>query len=292
MNIYTSDFSQVDAEVIAKSARGRCGHNLTPGVAWKSHQTGAFAKRVYHPPKTMTIPAITASQLERLVSVERFALFRRLTSHPEAAVALYSWNSKVSGGFAELLNHVEVFVRNAIHDQMVALYAQVPGRSAKSSWFDEPPWARHHWFDHHAKRQIAKAIFRAGHRPNNPNPGKVIAALNFGFWRYLVSIRYEQSFWVPALDDAFDVPGRSHPDRRLAVEYRLVFLHLLRNRISHCEPIILPIRYTHRGQPPNTKTLTDLYAYAIELVSFIDPVAARWLEHETHDLQLLLHNRP
>ncbi len=59
----------------------------------------------------MTTPTITADQLERLVSVQRFASFRRLTSHPEAAVALYAWNSKVSGGFAELLNHVEVFVR-------------------------------------------------------------------------------------------------------------------------------------------------------------------------------------
>ena len=158
-------------------------------------------------------------------------MFRRLTSHPEAAVALYAWNSKVSGGFAELLNHVEVFVRNAIHDQMVSLHAQVPGRSANKSWFDEPPWAKHHWFDQHAKKQIAKAILRAGHRPNNPKPGKVIAALNFGFWRYLVSIRYEQSFWVPALDTAFNVPGTSPLARRLAVEYRLVFLHLLRNRI-------------------------------------------------------------
>ncbi len=164
---------------------------------------------------------------------------------------------------------------NAIHDQMVALHAQVPGRPANKSWFDEPVWAKHHWFDDHAKKQIAKAILRAGHRPNNPNPGKVIAALNFGFWRYLVSVRYEQSFWVPALDAAFNAPGTSPPDRRLVVEYRLVFLHLLRNRISHCEPIILPIRYTHRGQPATTKTLTHLYSDAIELVSFISPTAAR-----------------
>ena len=240
----------------------------------------------------MTTTSITADQLERLVSAERFALFRRMASDPEAAVTLYAWNSKVSGGFAELLHHVEVFVRNAMHDQLVSLHSQVPGRPANKSWFDEPDWAKHHWFDEHAKKQISKAIVRAGHKPTNPNPGKVIAALNFGFWRYLVSVRYEQSFWVSALDAAFNAPGARPSDRRLAVEYRLAFLHLLRNRISHCEPIILPIRSPRRGERPTTRPIAHLYTDAIQLVSFISPVAARWLKHETRDLQVLLRNCP
>lgn len=240
----------------------------------------------------MKPPIITADQIEHLVSAERFALFRHMTSHPEAAVALYAWNSKVSGGFAELLNHVEVFVRNAIHNRMVGLHDQYAGRSASKAWFDEPAWGKHRWFDEHAKRHVAKATLRAGHSPQDPRPGKVIAALSFGFWRYLVSIRYEQSFWVPALDAAFSAPGKSPSDRRQEVEDRLVFLHLLRNRISHCEPILLPIRHTRRGRQPTTKDLTDLYADAIELVFFISPVAAEWLKSETSRIQALLRHRP
>ena len=88
----------------------------------------------------MTTP-ITAAELERLVSVERFAPFRRATSHPEAAVALYTWNAQVAGAFAELLHHVEVLVRNAIHNQLTTLHSQAPGRPANKAWFGEPACA-------------------------------------------------------------------------------------------------------------------------------------------------------
>ena len=233
--------------------------------------------------------SITAAELERLISAERFASFRQATSHPEAAVALYTWNAQVTGAFAELLHHVEVLVRNAMHSQLTTLHSQAPARPANKAWFDEPSWTKHHWFHHHARNQITKAIKRAGHRPNNPNPGKVIAALSFGFWRYLASARYEQSFWVPALDDAFAAPGSRPQDRRQAVEQRLVSLHILRNRISHCEPIIHPIQHASPGYPP--KTLDELYTDAIQLVSFISPVAAQWLKHETRHLTRLLQAR-
>ncbi len=231
---------------------------------------------------------MTAREIERLVSAERFAPFRRATSHPRDALALYTWNAKVSGAFAEVLHHVEVLVRNAMHHQMTALHSQVPGRPRSKAWFDEPDWAKHHWFHQHAKEQIAKAIRRAGHRPHKPNPGKVVAALNLGFWRYLASPRYEQSFWVPALDRAFAAPGTRAQDRRKAVEHRLAFLHLLRNRISHCEPIIHPVQYNYRGQLPTSKTLDQMYTDSIDLIGFISPVAANWLKHETRGLLRLL----
>ncbi len=239
--------------------------------------------------KTMTTPPIiTSAQLERLISAERFSTFRRAEPDPETAVALYMWNAQVAGAFAELIHHVEVLIRNAMHDQLTALHIQAPGRPAHKAWFDEPSWAKHHWFDIHAKKAITNAVRRAGHTPTTPRPGKVIAALNFVFWRYLTSPRYEQSFWVAALDHAFDAPGATPPDRRLAVEHRLILLHILRNRISHCEPIIHPIRYTPRA----SKTLDQLYSAAIELVSYVSPIAVPWLEHQTRTLPQLLNNRP
>lgn len=219
-------------------------------------------------------PTITAAELERLISAQRFASFRQAAARPEAAVALYTWNARVAGAFAELLHHVEVLVRNAMHHQMTNLHAQVPGRPHHKAWFDEPKWSKHHWFNKGAQEQITKATKRAGHTPAHPNPGKVIAALNFGFWRYLARERYEQSFWIPALDSAFAAPGAHPAARRRAVEQRLAFLHTLRNR------------------PAVSNTLDQLYTDAIELVSFVSPTAADWLEHETRHLPQLLHNRP
>ena len=118
----------------------------------------------------MTTPSITASQLEHLISVERFATFRHAEPDPDVAVALYTWNAQVAGHFAELLHHVEVLTRNAMHEQLTALHAQVPNRPAHKAWFDEPDWARHHWFDTHAGEEIAKATKRAGHGPSNLPP--------------------------------------------------------------------------------------------------------------------------
>ena len=240
----------------------------------------------------MTTPSITAAHLEDLVSAERFATFRHAEPDPDVAVALYIWNAKVAGAFAELLHHVEVLTRNSMHNQLTALHAQTPGRPAHKAWFDEPDWVKHRWFDTHAKKAIAKATERAGHRPHSPRPGKVIAALNFGFWRHLSGPRYEQSFWVPALDHAFNTPGATPQDRRRTVERQIALLHTLRNRISHCEPIIHPIRYRTRGHPETSKTLDQTYTTAIEHVSYISATAARWLEYQTHTLPQLLDNRP
>ena len=237
-------------------------------------------------------PTITATRLEHLISAERFATFRHAEADPDVAVALYTWNAQVAGAFSELLHHVEVLTRNAMHNHLTTLHAQAPRRPDHKAWFDEPDWAKHHWFDSHAKKEIARAIERAGHTSNNPSPGKVVAALNFGFWRYLTSPRYEQSFWTPTLDHAFNTPGATPQDRRRIVEQHLVCLHKLRNRISHCEPIIHPIRYRTRRQPETSKTLDQIYTIAIEHVSYISPTAARWLEYQTRTLSQLLHNRP
>lgn len=241
----------------------------------------------------MTAPlAITAADLEPLISTQRFATFRQAEPQPDVAVALYMWNAQVAGAFAELLHHVEVLVRNAMHHQLTTLHARAPGRPANKAWFDEPKWAKHHWFPKVALDQIGQAAERAGHTPAHPNPGKVIAALNFGFWRYLASARYEQSFWVPALDNAFCAPGATPQDRRREIEHRLIVLHKLRNRISHCEPIIHPIRYTPRGGTRTSKTLNQLYVDAVELVSYVSPIAAPWLEGQTRALRQLLRDRP
>ena len=119
----------------------------------------------------------TADELEGLVSVQRFASFRQATTDPAVAVALYAWNARVSGAFAELIQHVEMLVRNAMHRRLTA-----PPCSGSAvvlpvkPWFDEPSWVRHHWFNKADRAKIRSAIGRAGHtwgvrqeRPTDPH---------------------------------------------------------------------------------------------------------------------------
>lgn len=188
----------------------------------------------------------SAADLERLVSARRFSTYLRAASDPDEAVRLYLWNARISGAFAELLQHVEVIVRNAMHASLAAHHGSIPGRPHGAEWFDGPSWVRHHWLNAPAQTSIEKAVRFARHSPAHPRPDKVVSELGFGFWRYLVSDRYEQSLWVPALDGAFGAPGATVRERRHAVEDRLAPLHLLRNRIAHCEPIFGTITYTRR----------------------------------------------
>jgi hypothetical protein len=237
-------------------------------------------------------PWITSGELERLISPERFATYLSRTGDPDRALALYRWNACISGAFAELLHHVEVIVRNAMHDRLAAYHATVGGRPPGAAWFDEPRWVRHHWFHRQALTSISRAVGAAGHTPAMPRPGKVISDLNFGFWRYLASDRYEQSFWTPALDHSFTAPGKTVRARRHAVEDRIAPLHLLRNRIAHCEPIFGTITYRRRRKAPATKSLGDLRSDALELVSWVSPAAATWLTHDVDQVARLISTQP
>jgi hypothetical protein len=243
-------------------------------------------------PTETTVPAITADQLARLVSAERFTTYLRATGDPDVAVDLYVWNARISGAFAELLQHVEVLVRNAMHRELTRLHAGTAGRAAGTAWFDSPSWVTHHWFSEPAQRSVTTAVRFAGHTPAAPRPGRVLCELGFGFWRYLASDRYEQSFWEPALDAAFAAPGDRARDRRVAVEDHLAPLHLLRNRIAHCEPIFGTVVHRRRRVAPSIDTLADMHRRAVELIGWVSPVAARWIEADADQVADLLRERP
>lgn len=96
--------------------------------------------------------------------------------------------------------------------------------------------------------------------------------------RPLVSARYEQSLWVPILDEAFvSIPGRTADARREFIESRLRVLHRLRNRVAHHEPFIKPAVLLGRHGTPLSYTLDDQVAMIAEVLAWIDPTASTWL---------------
>lgn len=82
------------------------------------------------------------------------------------------------------------------------------------------------------RKLLADAVRAAGGVAGTlPPPGKVIAELPFGFWRYLSVKRHDQRLWIPYLHKAFrpGVARRDEPIKRL---------HRLRNRVAHHEPLL------------------------------------------------------
>lgn len=188
--------------------------------------------------------------IEERLSVERVGAYRAVVGGDLGrAIALYEWNTAVAGAFFEVLGHFEVVIRNALHEQLT-IWHTAAGRS--EFWYDDPAGV----LDEHRHEEIGTARERQGRAGKPETPGRVVAELNLGFWRFLLDKRYQPILWAQALRHAF--PRLVPADRRL-VYGPVVRLNELRNRIAHHEPI--------HG--------FDLARHHEELLDVVD-----WIDHE------------
>ncbi|CAB4770240.1 MAG: hypothetical protein F2934_10445 [Actinobacteria bacterium] len=159
---------------------------------------------------------------------DRLASYLQATSnHLPSALRLYEWNCSVSGAMFELLGHVEITVRNALHDKLTSWCSEkgVPG----------------HWFDNghglllpQAMSDIEKAKLRLVRAGKPITPSAVVSELNFGFWRFLLTKRYRTTLWPAIGHKAFPNLESKDPTRFFQ---RIGRLHELRNRVAHHEPL-------------------------------------------------------
>jgi hypothetical protein len=221
-----------------------------------------------------------SDKLEQLISAARFAPYvAECGGDRERGVALYHWSARLAGAIHVDLGYFEIAFRNLLNDTLTEHHSRLPARHAGSSWFDPPRWVRHRWWDAPAQAAIDDACRRAHHGPPySPRPDAVVAELGFGFWRYLVTVRYEQSLWVPILDHAFTgVPGRTAARRRATLDSRMRILHRLRNRVAHHEPLFKPAVLLGTGRTPLVYGIDQQAATVFEGLRWIDPVAADWI---------------
>lgn len=180
--------------------------------------------------------------LDGLLSEPRLARYLdRYRGDRKLALRLYTWNLAVSSAFWGPIGVLEVVVRNAIHQQLVA-------RTDRDDWWKDP--------DLQLCRNETDSIHSAVStliRRGNPAPtsDQVVAATSFGLWTGLTGagiardpvLSYETSLWQPRLQHAF--PNRGDK-RRKYIHARLDEVRVLRNRIAHHEPIYrAPLEHLH-----------------------------------------------
>jgi len=171
-----------------------------------------------------------------LASIERTLTRERLTRYLGAtgndlskALELYEYNVQLSEVLYGLLHGLEVMVRNAAHHALTESYQ-------RAVWYDAAPLSVY-WQD-----RIAKAKSKPG---ATGKPGKVIAELTFGFWVELLQASNHRALWVnQKLNRAFpNAVGKTRSD----IHERLKAIHLLRNRLSHHEPILTAANGVYNG---------------------------------------------
>lgn len=210
---------------------------------------------------------VEVTRVAAALSSDRLAPYLRAASGDLAkAVRLYEWNLAVSGAFYEGLGVLEVVLRNAMSEQLSAHHGTLAGH-----WYDDPLGV----LSDQAHDDIAAARRRVAKLRRSESPGRLIAELNFGFWKFLLAKRYEATLWTGYLRHAFP---NLQPQRR-AVTYRaLDELHMLRNRIAHHEPI-------HKRD-----LTTDMLA-VYRLLDWIDADVRAWVVKLSR-LQSLIAARP
>jgi hypothetical protein len=211
--------------------------------------------------------------IESRLTAERLRSYRIASGDDlSAAIRLYDWNIEMSGALHEDLGRVEVLFRNAM-DASLRRYG------AKHHW--PTVWYRRRQLfpgklARRALADIAAARFRATLGGIPERHGKVIAELNFGFWRFLCAGAYHTSLWVPALAEAFphDPSSGNAREVRQDVDDRMQRLHFLRNRIAHHEPI-------------HQRNLQRDHAQLQELAGWMCPESRSWIVEMTRTPDVL-----
>lgn len=187
---------------------------------------------------------------------------------------LYVWNLQLAGAFHEVIAMVEVCLRNALNQQLVARFG--PRWFATQGLFDDRMTR--------ALREACRRISGSGMQDlDQCDPAKMVSEVTLGTWVQLLEKGgyysngdrrerrdYDSLLWRTALHRAFpNSSGRRADVLRLAQRF-----HYLRNRVAHHEPLFKGVPL--RGQSGRV-SINDAHDGAVELVGLVSTEARDWV---------------
>ena len=166
-------------------------------------------------------------------------------------------NTALSEALYTPLQMLEVALRNRFH--------AVLGEDHGPLWFDAPGLLA----VPHQSEQLAKAKELLAEQGKAAEPGRVVAALTFGFWTAFANKGYEER-WRATLHRAADPAARDADGRgltRKSFAKPFAALRDLRNRGAHHEPIL-------------DRDLRRHHATILRVTGWLAPAAAAWTRAE------------
>ena len=184
------------------------------------------------------------------ISLERFARYLDWTGGDrDHALELYALNTRLSEALYTPLQMLEVALRNRVH----AVLAEV----RHDRWFDDEGFLRVEY----QNRQLSDAYVDIARAKREPTPGRIVAALGFGFWTSMLGHDYE-TWWQTTLNSiARRENGKGLRRRDLAQPLKPI--RALRNRVAHHEPIL------HWDLPKHHDNI-------LQITRWLSPAAADW----------------
>ena len=190
--------------------------------------------------------------LEQALSLERFARYLAWADGGrQRAVELYTLNTQLSECLYIPLQMLEIALRNRIHVVMSA--------ALHDHWYDEPQCQ----LSSSQAEQVAKAKAELSYEGKQETPGRVVAALTFGYWTAFFNTAYEDLWRRQLRRIVIRPPGK--PLRRKDFSSQLTPIRRLRNRIAHHEPIL-------------EQNLPRHYGNMLLLTGWLSPAAAKWCQ--------------
>ena len=156
---------------VLRTPGGSGGETLNPARLHEgSGGPGAYSASAARPGEGIgsgsSWPPGLLGDLEASFSAERMSTYvAAAAGDRERAVALYAWNTVVSGAFYEPLQGLEIALRHALHGQLTRCYGE--------AWYDNPEAG----LDIGTLERIAEARTALARVGQVPTPSRVVADL-------------------------------------------------------------------------------------------------------------------
>lgn len=178
----------------------------------------------------------TENNLFKAFSEQRLTPYiKKAHGNTKLAMFYYQWNSYLSQDLYFSIQTLEITLRNTITNAIIRKYGE--------HWFSNPKFLS--VLDKFGKETLSSAIEELNKRHKTLSSGAIIAELTFGFWKAMLNARYDVPLWNKELENTF--LNKAPDTHKKNIAEMVDRVRLLRNRISHHEPIIhlnLFARYT------------------------------------------------
>ncbi len=192
-------------------------------------------------------------EVVQTLSAERFGTYLTAAGHDrERAQKLYLWNAHMGEAFHTPIQAVEVALRNGINKALIIKYG-------KDWWRNQ---ALLKILDIEREFDLTTVQKRIRNRNLPLINGQIVAGLSFGFWVGMLRKRYNPDIWSSHLRVSF--PNLPPTENRDSLLRAASLVALLRNRISHHEPIF-------------KRNVSADYADMMALLNWICPATHDWI---------------